>query len=257
MEKKENQEWDSGLEKPHTECPYKSVTLILRAIDYLKIKKCNEIFKDTEYSLYFNTEKINENTYRICEIIIPEQEVTSVSVDYKEGNHAFGVIHKHPAGLQSFSGIDNDYINSNHDMSVLVTDTSITGTARIKTPCGCIMQTELTILIEEIENPEISEFITQAKERIKEKKVEFTMRETQNILGYSQGCTCVVCREVIPKKKKFKNCLKCGLPMCKACYTQNQGICDTCEYGYKSISDEDEDETFKGKPLNQMQPYLF
>lgn len=267
FEKEKESEWDSGLEQPHTECPHKqNAVIILRNIDYLKIKKCNEIFKDVEYSLYFNAERLEDGKYRITEIIVPEQEVTSGHVEYKDHIHSFGVIHKHPNACTSFSSEDEKYINANHDMSLLICNGNITGVARIRTPCGCLMQTGVTVLIEEIPNSELETFIDTVKEKIKEKvySVQSFFREDRkdtNIISFHIGCRCTSCGFEIKKQRKFRNCIKCGRPLCNVCCTKDLGLCDDCKtatdfFNADRQDDDDFDEVNVKIPSNQIESYL-
>jgi hypothetical protein len=59
---------------------------------------------------------------------VPEQEVTSVTIDFKEhiDKSAFnGVIHRHPSNCTAFSGTDDVSINSNFEFSLLYVNNSI------------------------------------------------------------------------------------------------------------------------------------
>jgi len=63
-----------------------------------------------------------------------------------------GAIHSHHhMNLKDFSQHDHDFVNSNHDLSVVVTvDTNgkihMVGQIRVKTPCGALMPVPVQIL---------------------------------------------------------------------------------------------------------------
>ena len=76
---------------------------------------------DDEYSIVMDVEKI-PGGFRLSEVYrIPLQEVTTVSIDYKEDCPEPCVIHRHPDGCNSFSSTDRDYINQNFALSLLYT----------------------------------------------------------------------------------------------------------------------------------------
>jgi len=78
-----------------------------------------------EFSLFMKMNTKFENNIITVDIHsprIPKQLVTTASVVYKEDNLKTEpvVIHKHPDGMTSFSGVDEEYINSNFDISLLL-----------------------------------------------------------------------------------------------------------------------------------------
>ena len=66
------------------------------------------------------------------DFFIPEQEVSSASIEYLEDNVKYDtVIHKHPSGCRAFSATDKEFINSNFMYSLLFVDGSFhTGNCR-------------------------------------------------------------------------------------------------------------------------------
>lgn len=97
--------------------------------------------------------EVKDDVYHVNDLYLPDQRTSSVLVD-KVNNEEFnklsiiGVIHSHHemgAGDEnnpSFSGHDNAFINSNHNLSLLAGRNrktggfNIVGIARVKTPCG-------------------------------------------------------------------------------------------------------------------------
>ncbi len=90
------------------------------------IRTVNKVVPSDEFSVllkgtidYFN----RKVTINPDEWMIPEQEVTSTAVDYKEDCEDFNmVMHKHPGSMGTFSGTDKDWINQNFEISILWTD---------------------------------------------------------------------------------------------------------------------------------------
>ncbi|MBN8569269.1 MAG: hypothetical protein J0M18_06530 [Ignavibacteria bacterium] len=86
---------------------------------------CNQIadrLTGEEFSILVNlTEK--DNIVRLSEeFYIPQQVVSSTSIDYIPEDYNFNtVIHRHPDGLNSFSSTDKNFINQNFKLSVLYT----------------------------------------------------------------------------------------------------------------------------------------
>jgi len=168
-------EWDSEL-KIVDECPYMSGYKVKIAKDvYDKIIFLNSEIKDTEWAGYLYGKWIDEKTVEINDIKIPEQEVTSASVDIKETDEkAIGTIHKHPwSGGTSFSGIDEKYVMSNHDVSLLIdSDNKITAKIRRKLPCGYYTLASAEVYVTGDE--ELGKWIREAKKKIKEKVERIT-----------------------------------------------------------------------------------
>lgn len=93
-------------------------------LDVRWLRVFRELPSSTEWLMYIGElyEEPTTNAYVIPltdDVIIPEQEVTSASVDVKDSRDAPVVIHKHPEGLRSFSGIDREYVNQNHTVSII------------------------------------------------------------------------------------------------------------------------------------------
>ena len=75
------------------------------------------------------------------DMIVPKQSVTSTSVsdiEFPSGINSkiIGVIHSHHTMGSTFSGTDHEYINGNHDISIVVSRNDIKAQVRWNTPCG-------------------------------------------------------------------------------------------------------------------------
>jgi len=138
---------------------------------------------DTEFSILFKGMWYKSVFVVSSEYYIPEQEVSSASVDYKEDlaikrQEGFNVVmHKHPKSITSFSSADYDSINQNFDCSLLLADKKFTeATLLIKVNnesrlIHTIPQERIMIIPMTSEsNIELDELITN---KIKEKKYNY------------------------------------------------------------------------------------
>jgi hypothetical protein len=107
-----------------------------------------------EWLCYLKGSWVNDSTILVNDIVLPNQNasstlVSNVKVDeYKE---IVGVIHSHhdmghgSEEKPGWSGHDEAYINSNHNVSLLVSNKGIAGHIRVKTPCGAFMRIKAAI----------------------------------------------------------------------------------------------------------------
>ena len=107
-----------------------------------------------EWLCYLKGEWENDSTVSVHDIILPNQSasatlVSNVKVD--EYTNIVGVIHSHhdmghgTEEKPGWSGHDEAYINSNHNVSLLVSNKGIAGHIRVKTPCGAFMRVPAAI----------------------------------------------------------------------------------------------------------------
>lgn len=88
---------------------------------------CNNIAKrvgGNEFSIYCRIDRKEGNNIYLSDFyVIPEQTVSPASIDYGKDpdTKVDTVIHRHPDGLNSFSGTDESYINRNFECSILYT----------------------------------------------------------------------------------------------------------------------------------------
>lgn len=238
--------WTSELQV-HKECPHKDVPvkLIFSEKQIKTIQKMDKEFK-LEFSIYFNIEESEDGSFRITDMWVPEQEVTSVSVDYLDPKDACGVIHKHPSGANFFSETDEEFINANHDFSLLLVDGNIKiAVARKKMPCGSMLEVPVNTVMETIQDPEITKFVDDAKDKIKEKTFvqhhasTWENRKSYVFTEWMKGIKCSSCGEEIENETVMNNCYECGDPLCSACFKAND-LCDEC-IAFNTKKDADND----------------
>jgi len=110
--------WDSGLKivsPPILIDVPQSIADVIRSIE-------KQVVGNVEFSIYVKADVSDIECIRISEdYYVPKQVVSHGSVDYNEvpieGFNA--VIHKHPRGVRTFSGTDDEYINANFRVSML------------------------------------------------------------------------------------------------------------------------------------------
>lgn len=136
-----------------------------------------------EWLAYLVGTKDEGDVFHVNDLYLPDQRTSQTLVDKvvaDKYNHmqVVGVIHSHHemgAGDEdnpSFSGHDANFINGNHDLSLLAgKDTKnkgfkIVGIGRVKTPCGSLMQVKANIKAEK-EKP--SDAIVKLMDEFKEK----------------------------------------------------------------------------------------
>ena len=143
--------------------------LVKRKINILMDK-----FDHMEWLAYFIGEKIN-GFYHLKDIVIPVQDVTSVSVFNIQdpGVPKIGVIHSHHDMGNKFSHTDDEYINQNNDISLCVSKSGIQGHVRLQTFCGKYVLVEAN-LIDFVEDFDDKDFINEFITNINIKKIEYT-----------------------------------------------------------------------------------
>ncbi len=122
------------------------------------IKNLNKKFPALEWSFCSTVKTITGTEYILSDkIYIPKQKVSNASVKYEENLDEYNVVvHRHPWKYPSgFSQTDKDCINSNFDVSLLVSDDKITNASVCIKTEFCIFQfaanAELLVHIPEVE----------------------------------------------------------------------------------------------------------
>lgn len=152
--------WDSGIKVikgcGHMNVPKYHVDFEILADE--KIKKLQKHYPSLEWLAYL-VGKVDHKTNHVLveDIVIPDsQRVTGANVydveyGWNEGKAIIGVIHSHHGMGAFFSGTDDEYINQNHDVSIVVSTNQgspIKGQVRIKTPCDSyILAEDLTFSV--------------------------------------------------------------------------------------------------------------
>jgi len=128
--------WETDIKLNNHTRTNESRDVILTDVVCDKISYLMGKFTHMEWLAYLVGDK---ETNTITDIIIPKQRVTVAHV-YVDDDNAnvpiIGVIHSHHDMGNGFSHTDDEYINANHDISLCVTHSKITGQVRIKEDDG-------------------------------------------------------------------------------------------------------------------------
>ena len=130
----------------------KNVPVTIKPLVKMKIDKLMQMFPNIEWLAYFIGEAKN-NEYIVDDILIPEQVVSAGSVSNIHfsvpiGKTVIGVGHSHHGMGSFFSGTDKDFINSNHNLSIVVSRNDMKGQVRWKAPCGGYKIVDAEIIID-------------------------------------------------------------------------------------------------------------
>jgi len=129
-----------------------------------------------------------KDTKEVEDIFIPDQSISTARVDDVECDEynnlsVIGVIHSHHGMGHSFSSTDHDYINGNHDISIVISHSGLAGQFRFKTPCGSYKIIEANVRLKVNIDFDDKKFI----ESVKSKLVKKTYTATTYGTGYGYG----------------------------------------------------------------------
>lgn len=129
--------WDSGLQiiSACSKAPA-NITVFITPTVKKKIDLLMAKYQNREWLAYLTGKDLT-----VDDMVVPKQVATSTSVSNIEFPAEFkdkiiGVIHSHHTMGSFFSGTDHEYINGNHDISIVVSKNDIKGQVRWNTPCG-------------------------------------------------------------------------------------------------------------------------
>lgn len=183
--------WDSGIKiVKNCDCVAKQpYDIMFYPLAHAKIKKLQDMFPSLEWLAYLDGE-IDHTLKKVMikDLVIPEQIVTSVNVfnveyDWNEGRSIVGVIHSHHNMGAFFSGTDDEYINQNHDVSIVVSTrqgAEIKGQVRVKTDCDSYYINEnakFSVFFEGVLNSELFEKEVESKISDKVPVIEYSFQD--------------------------------------------------------------------------------
>ena len=113
-----------------------SIRVNIKPVVRRKIDLLMDKYKSREWLGYLIGEGFN-----VHDLVIPDQIATGGSVDnvdyeFPMGLKVVGVIHSHHNMGASFSSKDDEWINKNHDISILVSHSGVAAQCRWSSPCG-------------------------------------------------------------------------------------------------------------------------
>lgn len=219
----------SGGQNPHWEVkldvvkacgkgPTRKVVWIGR-IAKLKIDALMGKFKNQEWFAYLLGDEM-----RVKDLYIPEQSATGAFVGDIENDEynklpVIGAIHSHHHMGIDMSGHDHEFVNSNHNISLLVNRNRdgqrITGQVRIKVPCGALYITDADVRLDLEVEFDKKKFMEEIAEKVNKPR-QFTRSVTSNVPcragfvpdymrtypSHHQGCACESCQK---DRRKYLN----------------------------------------------------
>lgn len=164
--------WDSGIEFVSCSKVPNSFVIELSVSVKAKIDALMKEYPNIEWLCYL-VGKIDwsNNIANITDLFIPEKQKISPTlvndIECSDRKDIVGVIHSHHNMPAQFSGTDNEYINKNNDLSIVVSHKEMNSVVRYKTPCGSFTFIEPIIRIDYSSVCDVTQFINEAKEKIK------------------------------------------------------------------------------------------
>lgn len=159
--------WDSGL-KMLSACGQapESITVFIKPTVKRKIDILMDKYKSREWLAY-----LIGKDFIIEDMVFPKQVATAGSVNDIEfpsdiKDKIIGVIHSHHTMGSFFSGTDHEYINGNHDISIVVSHQAIAGQVRWTTPCGGKMKVNAKVRIHLPHNFDETSFIADVESKM-------------------------------------------------------------------------------------------
>lgn len=165
----------------------KKIIVFISQLAKCKIDSLMEEYNDKEWLAYLIGEDLT-----IDDIFVPTQKVSSTTINNvicPEYNDLkiIGVIHSHNDMGTNFSPTDDDWINQNHNISICISNNSINGQVRWKTPCGALKIIKAQIKPKVDINFDDKSFINNVKEKIKE--ITYNWRDNIGQYGYDNFLT--------------------------------------------------------------------
>jgi len=189
----------------------------------LKIDILMRKFKNQEWFAYLLGKE-----HRVQDIFLPEQRASTAfvgNIECKEYNKLpiIGAMHSHHNMGSTSSSHDHDFVNSNHNISLIVSHREgIQGQVRIKVPCGALFITKADVRLDLEVDFNKKEFMTEVDEKINKPKectaatcycgkgsncdaasaahdvsygLGYVPRHKRTFPTHHQGCTCSPCQQ--------------------------------------------------------------
>ncbi len=159
-----------------------------------KVYAMMDEMKGKEWFAYLLGKKVKE-TYNIKDMVIPEQEVTSASVEVTgtvEQAGVVGTIHSHHSMGAFHSSTDTEFAGANHQICVVVSDKGWAAKTQRDLPCGKKFLADADVYINDPLVREMKKFVEANREKIKEKTYSRTTSPVKQPTN-NYGRVCDVC----------------------------------------------------------------
>ena len=169
---KKDEVWESNIcISKDDKCPHVEAHNSLVHIPYNIWHKISMLTADldTEWLGYLHAAQTEDGSWLVSDITVPDQEVTGATVKPTATVFSEGVVHSHVDMAVFFSGIDDDFLNENHEFSIVVNKKGESkAVCRLKLPCGSLTLVDAKIQIDMPVSPDATAFIEEAKKHITE-----------------------------------------------------------------------------------------
>ena len=215
----QNPHWEVELDVVNAcgKGPTRKVVWIGR-IAKLKIDALMGKFKNQEWFAYLLGDEM-----RVKDLYLPEQRASSSFVGHIENEEynklpVIGAIHSHHHMDIDMSGHDHEFVNSNHNISLLVQRNSqgqrISGQVRIKVPCGALYITDADVRLDLEVEFDKKKFMEEIDDRINKRQPQkvtylpdatargFVPDYMRTFPNHSQACACSECQK---DRRKYIN----------------------------------------------------
>lgn len=146
--------WKNPLIKTDDKCAYLSSAPKVIIPSDIFAKLLGMTLKiETEFTVGLMAE-IVDNAWLVNGFEVPEQEVTTTSVEIIEDIACEGIYHSHVNMAASFSSTDDDYANNSHNFSIVGNKKGdLSAVAMIDLPCGVtrVVPTTVEILVADLD----------------------------------------------------------------------------------------------------------
>jgi hypothetical protein len=167
----------------------------VRPIVRAKIEALMKKYTSREWLSYLIQKIDCDDPYLVEDTVVPEQVATSGSVDdiviqeglVPEGYKMIGVMHSHHNMNIGFSGTDDNWINQNHDISILVSHKEISGQVRFNTPCGAKKIVKCKVIVKHDLNFDADAWVEEVDKNIKAYRAPVTNFSGGQWDGYEDG----------------------------------------------------------------------
>ena len=165
--------WDTGF-MPITSCPYMAPPTVFIPMELALLAKKYDPY--TEYMLYARANVNGDVVVVEPDFCVPKQRASVARVENLGGCDDYNtVVHKHPSGVQHFSGTDDTYINANNDVSILLEGGKIAEVVvKRRLPCGhtAIVRAEPVVYANTTNIKEVMERVETLIKELEEKTVK-------------------------------------------------------------------------------------
>ncbi len=179
-------------------CETAPESVVLLDVDtYRKIIGMSRYMDKLEWLGYLVGEKNEVGNYSVSGITVPKQEVTSTTVEVKETvplEGVVGTVHSHHNMTSFHSPTDLDSVGSNHAVTIVAANSGAWKTkVKFDLPCGKVILADAKLIIRDPDVSKMLQFIEDNKDKVEEKKYNYTYTPPVGMGNVANGTSCKGC----------------------------------------------------------------